>query len=67
MIHIDGSHAYEIVKHDIELSRRLLGEDTGSSFSTMFSIPQTPGVSAAVWVVPLTNAGLQPIASTSKL
>ena len=48
LIHIDGSHLYDVVREDIKLSRQLL-QDNGVVVFDDYRSPHTPGVSAALW------------------
>jgi len=47
-IHIDGGHAYEVVREDILTARRLLGKGGVVVFDD-WSQPHCPGVALAVW------------------
>lgn len=47
-IHIDGSHAFEDVVADIELSKRLSTRGTVIAFDD-YRKPDAPGVGAAIW------------------
>ena len=48
LIHIDGSHAYDIVRSDLLLAKRLLAPGGVVVFDDIVSM-HTPGVTAAVW------------------
>lgn len=64
MMHIDGSHLYEVVKTDIDLTRKLAGPGNIVIFDDISSI-HTPGVTAAVWEA-VTTLGLRPLCITKK-
>jgi len=66
LVHVDGSHAYEVVREDVQTARSLLGR-CGVVVFDDWAQPHTPGVGLAVWeeflrgdLVPLciTNAKL---------
>lgn len=64
--HIDGSHLYEAVRHDITLARRFSGDDAVIVIDDIASV-HTPGVTAAAWEA-VTQMGLTPLCITdSKL
>lgn len=48
LVHVDGSHLYEIVKEDIETARAVLG-DGGVVIFDDYRALHAPGVAAAVW------------------
>lgn len=48
LIHIDGGHAYEVVREDILTARRLLGKG-GVVVLDDWSQPHCPGVALALW------------------
>ena len=48
LIHIDGSHAYEVVRSDLLLAKKLLMPGGVVIFDDIVSM-HTPGVTAAVW------------------
>ena len=47
-IHIDGSHKYDIVRHDIHTSHTILGQGGIVAFDDI-STPHNPGSALAVW------------------
>lgn len=47
-VHIDGGHAYEVVREDILTARRILGKGGVVVFDD-WSQPHCPGVALAVW------------------
>jgi len=59
MIHIDGSHAYDDVRSDIDLVPRLL-VDGGIVILDDYRTLHTPGVSAAIWEA-VVKGDLRPI------
>jgi hypothetical protein len=58
LVHIDGSHLYEVVREDISLSRQLL-KHKGVVVFDDYRSPHTPGVAAALWDAVL-HEGLHP-------
>jgi hypothetical protein len=48
LIHVDGSHAYDLVRSDLLLSKQLLMPGGVVAFDDIISV-HTPGVTAAVW------------------
>lgn len=48
LVHLDGSHSYEVVRSDIDLARELLGHGGVVVFDDYRSA-HTPGVAAAAW------------------
>jgi hypothetical protein len=64
MVHIDGSHVYEDVMEDIELSRSLL-KAGGLVVIDDVRSPHTPGVWAAAWDA--VSLGLIPLAVSAKM
>ncbi|MGO9029918.1 MAG: class I SAM-dependent methyltransferase [Acidimicrobiales bacterium] len=48
LIHVDGSHTYDVVRSDLLLSRQLLMPGGVVAFDDIISM-HTPGVTAAVW------------------
>ena len=48
-IHIDGSHLYEYVKHDLEFAALHIERTEGIVVLDDFRAPHTPGVAAAMW------------------
>ena len=58
LVHIDGSHLYEVVREDINLSRQLL-KHKGVVVFDDYRSPHTPGVAAALWDAVL-HEGLHP-------
>lgn len=65
IIHIDGSHQYEDVKHDLELSQGSLLPN-GVVVIDDIRTEHTPGVAAVAWEF-VANRGLVPAIYTSKL
>ena len=65
MIHIDGSHDYEMVRSDLLLAKTLLMPGGYVIFDDIVS-QHTPGVTAAVWEGVM-NDGLIPLYQTFKL
>lgn len=65
IIHIDGSHAFEEVQHDIRVSRDLVTEGGMVIFDDV-NARHIPGVAAAVWSA-VVNEGLIPHVVTGKL
>jgi predicted O-methyltransferase YrrM len=63
-VHVDASHLYEHVVHDVVSARRLLRPDGVVVFDDYRST-HAPGVAAAVWIA-MANDGLMPIALTGK-
>jgi hypothetical protein len=59
LIHIDGSHLFEIVQQDIKLSKDIL-RDNGIVIFDDYRSPHTPGVAAALWDAVL-HQGLHPL------
>jgi hypothetical protein len=64
-IHVDGSHAYDVVREDVSTARRLSGPGSIVVFDDIFT-GHTPGVCAAVWDA-VVHEGLRPLATTNKL
>jgi hypothetical protein len=65
LVHVDGSHAYDVVRHDLALARRLL-VDGGVVIVDDYRTAHTPGIARATWEA--VAAGLRPIvASEAKL
>ncbi len=64
-IHVDGSHLFDEVRADIELTRKLLKPGGVVSFDDVFA-PHAPGVAAATWQA-CANAGLTPLCVSGKL
>jgi hypothetical protein len=54
-IHVDGSHAYDIVRSDLDLASQLLAPGGVVVFDDIVSM-HAPGVTAAVWEGVLRNA-----------
>lgn len=66
LMHIDGSHLYDEVQHDLGMSRGLAGPETVVIFDDVVR-ESAPGVAAAVWAA-VVHDGLQPLAlSKNKL
>jgi hypothetical protein len=65
IIHIDGSHTFEEVQHDIGVSRDLVAEGGMVVFDDV-NARHIPGVAAAVWSA-VVNDGLIPHVVTGKL
>jgi hypothetical protein len=66
IVHVDGGHAYDVVRKDIETARRLLGSGGLVAFGGM-TAPHTPGSALAVWELVL-RGGFVPLCLTeSKL
>lgn len=63
-IHIDGSHAYDQVRQDLLLAKRLLKPGGVVVFDDLLS-HHTPGVTSAVWEG-VANDGLIPLFQTIK-
>jgi predicted O-methyltransferase YrrM len=63
-VHVDASHLYEHVVHDVASARRLLRPDGLAVFDDYRST-HAPGVAAAVWIA-MANDGLKPVALTGK-
>lgn len=63
-IHVDGSHAYEAVRSDLLLSKRLLVPGGVVVFDDIITL-HTPGVTAAVWEG-VTGEGLVPLFQSMK-
>jgi hypothetical protein len=59
LIHVDGSHTYEVVREDILNSRTFAGPDCIVVMDDWRTV-HTPGVSAAVWEA-VTREGLIPL------
>jgi hypothetical protein len=64
MIHVDGSHDYEIVRSDLLLAKSLLMPGGFVIFDDIITL-HTPGVTAAVWEGVL-HDGLIPVYQTHK-
>ncbi|HEV3233394.1 MAG TPA: class I SAM-dependent methyltransferase [Candidatus Dormibacteraeota bacterium] len=64
MVHVDGSHTYEVVREDLQTTRRLLG-DGGVVIVDDWRQPHTPGVAAATWEAIL-QTDLLPICFTDQ-
>ena len=65
LIHIDGAHDYENVRHDLELSRHLAGPGAVVVYDDAAN-KELPAIAAAVWDA-VFRSGLEPIALTGKL
>ncbi len=66
LVHLDGSHSYEVVRSDIELACGLLGPGGVVVFDDYRSL-HTPGVAAAAWTA-VSGGGLSALCATpSKL
>jgi hypothetical protein len=65
LIHIDGSHEYEIVRSDLLLAKSLLMPGGFVIFDDIITL-HTPGVTAAVWEGVIRD-GLIPVYQTHKL
>lgn len=65
LIHVDGSHLFDVVAHDISLTAVLQAPDGIVIFDDICS-PHTPGVPAAVWSA-VASAGLHPLVCSTKL
>jgi hypothetical protein len=65
LIHVDGSHEYEIVRSDLLLAKALLMPGGFVIFDDIISL-HTPGVTAAVWEGVILD-GLVPVFQTHKL
>ena len=63
-IHVDGSHAYDAVRSDLLLSKRLLMPGGVVVFDDIITL-HTPGVTAAVWQG-VTSEGLVPLFQSMK-
>ncbi len=64
MIHIDGSHLYEIVKNDLISATKFIQPSTGIIVVDDFRAQHTVGVSLAVWET-IISMKLRPIVITS--
>lgn len=64
LIHVDGSHEYEIVRSDLHLAKSLLMPGGFVIFDDIIS-RHTPGVTAAVWEGVMRD-GLVPVYQTTK-
>lgn len=60
LAHIDGSHLYPVVRSDIALARKVMGE---GAFIVVDDINWAPGVAAAAWEAAFTD-GLRPVCFT---
>jgi len=65
IIHVDGSHEYDIVRSDLLLAKSLLIPGGFVIFDDIIAL-HTPGVTAAVWEGVM-NDGLIPVYQTHKL
>ena len=65
LIHVDGSHEYEIVRSDLLLAKALLMPGGFVIFDDIITL-HTPGVTAAVWEGVILD-GLIPVFQTHKL
>jgi hypothetical protein len=65
LIHVDGSHEYDIVRSDLFLAKSLLMPGGFVIFDDIITL-HTPGVTAAVWEGVI-NDGLIPVYQTHKL
>lgn len=65
LIHVDGSHEYEIVRSDLLLAKALLMPGGFVIFDDIIAL-HTPGVTAAVWEGVILD-GLIPVFQTHKL
>jgi hypothetical protein len=66
IVHVDGSHLYDTVTHDLATAKRLL-VDGGVVICDDYRTAHTPGVAAAVWAE-IATGGLRPLCLTeSKL
>ena len=65
LIHVDGSHEYEIVRSDLLLAKSLLKPGGFVIFDDIITL-HTPGVTAAVWEG-VFHDGLIPVFHTAKL
>ena len=65
LIHVDGSHEYEIVRSDLLLAKALLMPGGFVIFDDIITL-HTPGVTAAVWEGVILD-GLMPVFQTHKL
>lgn len=62
LVHVDGSHNYDVVRADIETAQELLGPGGVVVFDD-WSTPNSPGTAAAIWEEVLTGQ-LIPLAVT---
>jgi hypothetical protein len=63
LVHIDGSHLYEVVRLDVQLVETLVVESAVVVLDD-YRKPDTPGVSAAVWAA--VARGLTPLVLTNQ-
>jgi hypothetical protein len=62
LIHVDGSHTYDVVRDDIANTRHLAGPDAIIVMDDWRTV-HTPGVSAAIWES-VTREGLIPLVTS---
>lgn len=65
LLHIDGGHDYEVVRRDIEIARRLLGEGAVLVFDDFFN-RRHPGTTQAIMEFLLSSPGFSPFLITGK-
>ena len=63
-VHIDGSHLYEYVKHDLDLACEIISQDYGVIALDDFRSQHTIGVQVAIWQEVLGKKRVKPIIIT---
>lgn len=65
ILHIDGGHDYEVVRRDIEVARRMLGEGAALVFDDFFN-RRHPGTTQAIMEFLLSTPAIAPFMVTGK-
>lgn len=63
IVHIDGSHLFDPVRQDLELSQEVLVAKSGLVICDDYRKPSTPGIPAAIWQA--VGRGLSPVLLTA--